>query len=227
MSTMIVRTLPKFSPTTRSLTAGERDFGRLRFNSCKTKSQIPSLSLGNRPCLTHNDRFYNAIQYTQNRSFFLGRDDDDDDKKGKKGEKDAKEDDKKDHDDKEADDEPTEPSPTLNNSSKYRRSTRTPAPAASTVPSNVLVPAARLGFGDQAPRYPHLLALPVIRGPVFPGVLTPIRITDNKTISAVEKIMARGSGGYLGVFLRKDIPDFSKGLDKPEIITGLIPIIKS
>ena len=222
MSTMIVRTLPKIRSfsTTKSLTAGERDFGRLRFISYITKSQIPSLSLGNRPCLIHNDRFYNAIQYTQNRSFFFGRDDDDDDKKGKKGEKDAKEDDKKDHDDKEADDEPTEPSPTLNNSSKYRRSTRTPAPAASTVPSNVLVPAARLGFGDQAPRYPHLLALPVIRGPVFPGVLTPIRITDNKTIAAVEKIMARGSGGYLGVFLRKDIPDFSKGLDKPEIITS-------
>ena len=41
-----------------------------------------------------------------------------------------------------------------------------------------------------------------------------------KTISAIEKIMSGGSGGYLGLFLRKDIPDFSKGLEKPEIITG-------
>jgi Lon-like ATP-dependent protease len=30
--------------------------------------------------------------------------------------------------------------------------------------------------------------------------------------------MAGGSGGYLGLFLRKDMPDFSKGLEKPEII---------
>jgi len=41
-----------------------------------------------------------------------------------------------------------------------------------------------------------------------------------KTISAIEKIMSGGSGGYLGLFLRKDIPDFSKGLEKPEIITS-------
>lgn len=30
--------------------------------------------------------------------------------------------------------------------------------------------------------------------------------------------MSGGSGGYLGLFLRKDMPDFSKGLEKPEII---------
>jgi Lon-like ATP-dependent protease len=32
--------------------------------------------------------------------------------------------------------------------------------------------------------------------------------------------MSGGSGGYLGLFLRKDIPDFSKGMEKPEIITS-------
>jgi Lon-like ATP-dependent protease len=44
-------------------------------------------------------------------------------------------------------------------------------------------------------------------------------IMPQKTISAIEKIMSGGSGGYLGLFLRKDMPDFSKGLEKPEIIT--------
>lgn len=48
----------------------------------------------------------------------------------------------------------------------------------------MLLPASRLGFGDQAPRYPHLMALPVIRGPVFPGVLTPVTVTDKVRLLA-------------------------------------------
>lgn len=35
----------------------------------------------------------------------------------------------------------------------------------------------------------------------------------------MEKILSGGSGGYLGLFLRKDT-DVTKGLDKPEIITN-------
>ncbi|KAL9188569.1 hypothetical protein ACHAXT_006947 [Thalassiosira profunda] len=177
----------------------------------------------------HNNNFYNGAQLlTQSRCFFFGSsggdgDDanngkgdsgkDDDGKKKKYDDKDEKEEDGG-KDDKDADSD-AEPSPSLNNSSKYKTTAR----PSSTGDSNVLLPPSRLGFGDQAPRYPHLMALPVTRGPVFPGVLTPITITDPTTINAVEKILSGGSGGYLGLFLRKDNPDFAKGVEKPEIIT--------
>ncbi len=36
----------------------------------------------------------------------------------------------------------------------------------------------RFGFGDEAPRYPHVLALPVISRPLFPGVITNVTLTD-------------------------------------------------
>jgi len=128
----------------------------------------------------NNGSFRAGSQYMQNRCFFFssGGDDDsnnnnDDKKKGDKDIKDIddnKDDDKKDKDNSKQDDDTAEsksaedsdspPSPTLNNSARYKTSdTR----------SNVLVPTTRLGFGDQAPRYPHLTALPVTRGPVFPG----------------------------------------------------------
>jgi hypothetical protein len=110
----------------------------------------------------------------QSRYFFFGNsgNDDDDSKKGDNGKKDDK-DDKKDDDKNPDEEQDKEPSPTLNNSSKYKSS-----PRFGGGNPNVLLPASRLGFGDQAPRYPHLMALPVIRGPVFPGVLTPVTVTD-------------------------------------------------
>jgi len=180
---------------------------------------------------------YSGAHYTQNRYFFFGSssNDDNNDDNGKKGGKDKKDEDKdnkeeedkdekKDEveedekdDDKECEKEDSEPSPSLNNSSKQTKYTRSTATSA----SNVMLPASRLGFGDQAPRYPHLMALPVIRGPVFPGVLTPISISDKKTIEALEKLMSGGSGGYLGLFQRKDTPaDLSRGLKYPEVITN-------
>ena len=89
----------------------------------------------------------------------------------------------------------------------------------------------RLGFGDESPRYPHLIGLPVTHRPVFPGLITTVNITDLKTIEALERINEKGSG-YIGVFLRNDthnehgMPNeshsrFSEGglLVKPEIIT--------
>ena len=125
-----------------------------------------------------NGSFRGGSQYMQNRCFFFssGGDDDSNNDDKKKGDKvikdidDDKDDDKKDEDNSKDNDDTTDsksakdpnspPSPTLNNSARYKTSdTR----------SNVLVPATRLGFGDQAPRYPHLTALPVTRGPVFPG----------------------------------------------------------
>jgi hypothetical protein len=200
LGTMLRRTLLSH-PNARSfsscrLSFDERVAGGLRFHSCKTPLQSPlsatSLILRGRlistlPCVNFGNHYYNGIQYTQSRSFFFGssgsgnNNDDDDDGKGK-GEKDKKDKDKDKKDDDESgnkEDDTTDekgassddsaPSPSLNNSSKYKKSTR--SSPTSTLPSNVLVPASRLGFGDQAPRYPHLLALPVIRGPVFPGVL--------------------------------------------------------
>ena len=71
---------------------------------------------------------------------------------------------------------------------------------------------ARLGFGDEAPRYPHLTALPVIHRPLFPGIVTSVTVTDETTIQQLEQICntkrvvgggSAGVGGYVGVFLRK------------------------
>ena len=89
-----------------------------------------------------------------------------------------------------------------------------------------------LGFGDESPRYPHLIGLPVTHRPVFPGLITTVNVTDLKTIEALERINDKGSG-YIGVFLRNDTHDehgklsnenhsrFSEGnlLVKPEIIS--------
>jgi Lon-like ATP-dependent protease len=71
--------------------------------------------------------------------------------------------------------------------------------------------------GDSAPRYPNLLALPVVSQPIFPMRPKVIILRDQATIAAVEKV------GYVGVFLRKRYPKgVTEGgviLDKPEIIT--------
>ena len=174
-----------------------------------------------------------SVVVEQSRCFFFGSSGHDDDGKDgkndddkKKQDADASEDEKKDDSiQSDAEEEPadnTEQSATLNNSSKYKKS-RTGSGYSSSNNSNVLLPASRLGFGDQAPRYPHLMAMPVISRPVFPGVLTPLTITDKDTIKALEKVVAGGSGGYLGLFLKKDqLNDVGKGLDplkQPEIIT--------
>lgn len=134
-----------------------------------------------------------ANSFSQHRCFFFGSgsDNDDDDKKGgdkKKEDEQKKDDDKKedessDKPDNDAEKEKDkEPSPTLDNSSKYK-----------SRGNNVLLPASRLGFGDQAPRYPHLMALPVIRGPVFPGVLTPVAITDKVSEQLIRFIFSFNS----------------------------------
>lgn len=158
------------------------------------KNRSSSLS-----CYNHGDSSSNCVQFTQNRCFFFGsgnNNNDNDDAKGKGDEgkddedkeKQGGKDDEKDVEDNKGDkkddnegndskdDESTssddpEPSPSLNNSSKYKKSTRSTIVLGHSTPSNVWLPARRLGFGDQSPKYPNLLALPVIRGPVFPGVL--------------------------------------------------------
>lgn len=80
-----------------------------------------------------------------------------------------------------------------------------------------------VGFGDNAPRYPHLTGLPVISRPLFPGNVTSVTLTDQKTIDALENLTGKSSNGYCGVFLRKKHPTgVTEGgviIDKPEVIT--------
>jgi len=61
-----------------------------------------------------------------------------------------------------------------------------------------------MGMGEYAPRYPHLLALPVERRPLFPGIATTVTLTDKTTIDALDKLSAGGNTSYVGVFLRRD-----------------------
>jgi ATP-dependent Lon protease len=83
----------------------------------------------------------------------------------------------------------------------------------------------RQGFGDEAPRYPHLASLPVIGRPLFPGLITSVNVTDEDTIDKLERISNKGGGpgGYIGVFLRKKYPngvtDGGVILEHPELIT--------
>eukprot|EP00568_Trieres_chinensis_P005034 CAMPEP_0183299092 /NCGR_PEP_ID=MMETSP0160_2-20130417/5907_1 /TAXON_ID=2839 ORGANISM="Odontella Sinensis, Strain Grunow 1884" /NCGR_SAMPLE_ID=MMETSP0160_2 /ASSEMBLY_ACC=CAM_ASM_000250 /LENGTH=937 /DNA_ID=CAMNT_0025461261 /DNA_START=30 /DNA_END=2843 /DNA_ORIENTATION=+ len=78
----------------------------------------------------------------------------------------------------------------------------------------------RMGFGDEAPKYPHLIGLPVTTRPLFPGVLSSVTLTDQPTIEALERLQGNG---YVGVFLRKDSPsgvsENGLVLDAPELIT--------
>lgn len=89
----------------------------------------------------------------------------------------------------------------------------------------------RIGFGDEAPRYPHLTALPVINKPLFPGIITSVTVTDETTIHALEKIKgSAGPGGYIGVFLRNKYTNgVTEGgvlLEHPEIITDPSDLFK-
>lgn len=142
------------------------------------------------------------LQHIQSRCFFFGggSDDDGDDgknndsKKKKKEDEDGKKEEEKDDDDKIDDNENSEPSssddestnnsdessPSLDNSARYKSDGggSMAIDGSSSKNSNIYLPASRLGFGDQAPRYPHLMALPITKAPIFPGVLTPITISD-------------------------------------------------
>ena len=91
-----------------------------------------------------------------------------------------------------------------------------------------VVSPSRLGFGDEAPRYPHLTAVPVLSRPLFPGIVTSITLTDPETIAKLETVSKPGGvGGYVGVFLRKgdtgsSVGGASTGMlehSTPELIT--------
>lgn len=83
-------------------------------------------------------------------------------------------------------------------------------------------------FGDDAPRTPHVMALPVVNRPLFPGSPTTITLTDENTIHALDALKqsndAASRPSYVGVFLRREDPSkVSKGgvILPPEIITSM------
>merc|ERR1719379_912060 len=76
-----------------------------------------------------------------------------------------------------------------------------PALIPSKIPSKV-------GYGDEAPRMPHVLALPVTNRPLFPGVVTSVTLTEPATIDALEQLQRENDGNnvYISAFLRKKNP---------------------
>ena len=71
--------------------------------------------------------------------------------------------------------------------------------------------------GDNAPKLATLLALPV-RRPVFPGLMSAAILRDERVIEAIIKSSESGVG-YLGTFLRADIPEQTEKEKTTEIIT--------
>ena len=98
--------------------------------------------------------------------------------------------------------------------------------------SSALIPT-HIGFGEDAPRYPHVLALPVSARPIFPGIVTTIQLSDETTIRAMERLMAMPSteriqrntstapSAFVSVFLRKKNLTVGGDMDPhpPELIT--------
>lgn len=120
-------------------------------------------------CMTNHHPFTFQGQRTQNRTYFLGKDNE------------------------------------LNDSSAGGNS--------------ILLPPSRLGSGDTAPRYPHMIGIPIISRPVFPLMPTSITLKDKSTIEALE---ALEDSSYVGIFLRKrnstGVTEGGVIIDKPEII---------
>merc|ERR1719498_349010 len=91
------------------------------------------------------------------------------------------------------------------------------------IPNNIIP--SKVGYGDEAPRMPHVLALPVTNRPLFPGVVTSVTLTEPATIDALEQLQRENEGNnvYISAFLRKKNPTgVSEGgvlLPTPEVIT--------
>jgi Lon-like ATP-dependent protease len=84
---------------------------------------------------------------------------------------------------------------------------------------------AKVAFGEESPRYPHLQALPLVSRPIFPGLVTSITLTDEATIDALENLHKNSTStpAYISCFLRrKDPTGVSEGgviMHSPEVIT--------
>lgn len=137
-----------------------------------------------------------ALSLTKTRRSFFWNGDDNDNGNGNKGGKSSKSNKIK----------GTKNSKETNNndSSSDSDNTSSNSSSSSSASGSYIMPA-RLGFGDEAPRYPHLTALPIINRPLFPGIVTSVTITDEATIRQLEKLGGNSTGttgGYVGVFLR-------------------------
>lgn len=84
--------------------------------------------------------------------------------------------------------------------SKTRQRKRRNGPRVEVVESAV----ARVGDGDDAPNYPHVLAIPGHRRPFFPGVVLPMTITNPDVTKALLALKESGQN-YVGVFLKKPL----------------------
>jgi len=88
--------------------------------------------------------------------------------------------------------------------------------------SSEMVPA-KLKYGDETPRYPHTLALPLVNKPLFPGVFTSVTVSDKATLEALEQLSKVGQSAFLSCFLRKNnstgVSDGGVLLPTPEVIT--------
>jgi ATP-dependent Lon protease len=88
--------------------------------------------------------------------------------------------------------------------------------------SNLSAIVPRRGY-DEAPRMPHVMALPVVNRPLFPGVITSVTLTEPATIDALENLQKSSNNNYISVFLRNKHPTgVSEGgvlLPTPEVIT--------
>lgn len=71
-----------------------------------------------------------------------------------------------------------------------------------------------VGVGDDAPRPSPLIALPLLRRPLFPGLVQGLVLNDEATISAISDLQS----SYVGLFLRKQAPLDDK---PPEVISSL------
>lgn len=80
---------------------------------------------------------------------------------------------------------------------------------------------AKVGAGENAPRHPHVLALPILRRPFFPGLVQAVNITSPKVFEAISSIKNDYGHYYVGTFMRKEEP--TEG-SPPEVITDMSQI---
>jgi Lon-like ATP-dependent protease len=113
-------------------------------------------------------------------------------------------------------------------SGQWGRRPTSPRTYSSSSSSSSTTPA-KLAFGEDVPRYPHLQALPLVSRPIFPGLVTSVTLTDEATIDALENLYkastSSSSPAYISCFLRRKHPTgVSEGgviLQSPEIITDV------
>jgi len=82
---------------------------------------------------------------------------------------------------------------------------------------------ARIGSGDEAPRVPQVIAIPVSPRPVFPGTHHPLTITDKGLIDSLIRLQRTGNP-FVGLFLRRSEDEDGKHAETPnisDVITSL------